>query len=181
MFSVKEKEIIGDFTRGTEEKDMGHIAVGVATAGENRNIGKPVRVCDWRELGKFVSIWMITAVILFVALLFITIVRGSHNVIYDTIKNVDTLNMMFSLVLSAFLEQMWSKNGKGWLHSFTLAVEVVLTVIGSMLFVTYSIVEITDAENRLLQLSFGLNVGYIIFSIIVVLMSFFSRAIHEKI
>lgn len=181
MFSVKEKEIIGDFTMGTEEKDMGHIAVGVATAGENRNIGRAVYYCKWNEFWKFVGIWIVTAVVLFVALLLITIVSGSDQIIHDTIKEVDTLNMMFSLVLSALLEQIWSKNSQGGLYNFTLGAEGGLTVIGGMLFIAYSIVEQTDADNVLMQLSFELNVGYIIISIIVVLLGFFSRAIHEKI
>ncbi len=165
----------------TEEKAMGRIAVEVATSGEGLDIGRTRYVCYWHELGKFVGIWIITAVVLFSALLFITIVSGSSDIMYDTIREVDTLNMMFSLVLSAFLEQMWSKNSKGGLYSFTLGVEGALTVVGGMLFMAYSIVEKTDVNNQLIKLSFELNVGYIITSIIVILLGFFSRAIHEKI
>lgn len=181
MFSVKEREMAGDFTMDTEEKDMGRIAVGVATAGENRNIGKPIYYCKWNEFWKFVGIWIVTAVVLFVALLLITIVSGSNNIVQDTIREVDTLNMMFFLVLSALLEQIWSKNSQGGLYNFTLGAEGGLTIVGGMLFIAYSIVEQTDANNVLMQLSFELNVGYIIISIIVVLLGFFSRAIHEKI
>lgn len=176
MFSVK---VNGEFTMDTKEKDMGQIAVKIASSGEKRNIGRPVYVFDWKEFGKFVGIWMITACVLFVALLFITIAHGSKNVIFETIREVNTLNMMFSLVLSAFLEQMWSKNGKSGLYSFTLGVEGGLTIIGGMLFVAYSIVE-EDQGNQLMQLSFGLNMGYIMISIIVVLLGFISRAIREK-
>lgn len=166
---------------GTEEKDMAQIALEVASDGENRNTGKPGYTCNWRELGKFVGIWFITATILFFALLVITIVDGSHNILRDTIKNVDTLNMMFSLVLSALLEQMWSKREGGSLYGAALYAEVGLTVIGGMLFMAYSIVEITDKGNQIRQLSFELNVGYIVFSTIVVLLGFVSRALREKV
>lgn len=178
MFSVKIK---GEFAVGTEEKDMGQIAVQKVTAGEKSNTGRPRYTCNWQEFGKFVIIWIITATILFFALFCITIVRGSDYIIYDTIKEVDTLNMMFSLVLSALLEQMWSKNGKGGLYKITLATEGGLTIAGGMLFMAYSIVEITDMDNQLKQMSFEINMGYIIISIIVVLLGFFSRAIREKV
>ena len=181
MFSIKERKTIGDFTMGTEDKPIGQIAVEVATKGEGTNIGNPVYYCKWNEFWKFVGIWIATAVVLFAALLLITIVSGSDKIIQDTIKEVDTLNMMFSLVLSALLEQIWSKNSQGWLYNFTLGAEGGLTVIGGMLFMAYSIVEQTDADNGLMQLSFELNVGYIIISVIVVLLGFFSRAIYEKI
>lgn len=178
MFTVKIK---GDFSVESEEKDMGQIAIKIVSFGENRNIGRPGYTCDWQEFGKFVGIWIITAAILFIALLLITVVSGSHNILRDTIKEVDTLNMMFSLVLSALLEQIWSKNGKSGLYNFTLGVEGGLTIVGAMLFMAYSIVEITDKDNQLKQVAFELNVGYIIISIIVVLLSFLSRAISEKV
>lgn len=166
----------------TEEKTTGQIAVKIATKGENENTGKPVYHCDWHEFGKFVGIWVITAAVLFGALLIITIVKESNNIIYDTIKEIDTLNMMFSLVLSALLEQIWSKTkeDKSGLYNFTLGMEGLLTIMGGMLFVAYSIIRIINPNNRLLQLSFELNVGYIICSTIVVLLGFFSRAIYEK-
>lgn len=181
MFSVNGKRAPGDFAMNTEDKSIGKIAVEVATKGESGDIGNSGYICDLNEFWKFVGIWLVTAAVLFFALLLITIVSGSGKIIRDTIKEVDTLNMMFSLVLSALLEQIWSKNGKGGLYSFTLGVEGGLTIIGGMLFMAYSIVEKTDADNLLLQLSFELNVGYIIISIIVVLLCFVSRAIREKI
>lgn len=166
-----------------KEKGIGQIAVKVASKGENENIGNPTCYCDWHEFGRFVGIWSITTAILFCALLLITTVSNSEKIVQDTIKSVDTINMMFSLVLSAFLEQIWSKtkdNGN-WLYSFTLGMEGFLTIIGGMLFVSYSITKMTDNDNQLLQVSFGVNVGYVVFSILVVLAGFYSRAIRKKI
>lgn len=166
----------------TNEKNIGHIAVEVATQGENGSIGRPGIKFDGDEFAKFVGIWLITAAILFGALMIITIVKGSENLFRDTIKEVDTLNMMFSLVLSALLEQIWSKDvNKGKLYSFTLGVEGVLTVIGAMLFIAYSIAKVVAPQNDLLEISFELNLGYIIASMIVVLLGFVSRSLIQKI
>lgn len=162
----------------TKEITAGQLALKVATNGENKNIGEFKYSCDWHDFFKFVGIWIITSTVLFCALIIITIVNGSSNIIYDTIKDTNTLNIVFSLVLSALLEQIWSKNGKTGLYDFTLGFEGVLAIIGGMLFMAYSIVQTLTLTNKLLQLSFYFNVGYIIISTIVVLMGFFSRSIR---
>lgn len=162
-----------------KESNTGQIAVKIATNGENKNT-RGLK-CDWHEFCKFVGIWSITAIILFFALMIITFIESPNNIINNTIKKVDTLNMMFSLVLSALLEQIWSKNSRGGLYSFTLGMEGLLTIIGGMLFVAYSIVEILNPKHDLLRSSFTLNIIYIIISTIVVLMGFFSRAISKNV
>ena len=165
---------------GTNEKMTGQIAVAVATKGEKANSGGSGYEPDWQKFGKFVGIWLVTAAVLSAALIIITVVKGSPDIVRDTIREVDALNMMFSLVLSALLEQIWSKEAsKSWLHSLTLGLEGVLTIVGGMLFVAYSILKITDPQNQLILYNFELNVGYIVASTIVVLLGFYSRAIHE--
>lgn len=184
MFCLKcvRVNIEGDINLSTEDKTAGEIALEVATKGENKNTGRLKFGLNLRAFGKFVGIWLITALVLLGALVFITIVRGSSNILHDTIKEVDALNMMFSLVLSALLEQIWSRAANGGkLYNITLGVEGVLTVLGGMLFVAYSIVKITDPVNQLLKFSFELNLGYIIISTITVLLGFLSRARYEKI
>lgn len=184
MFCVKMRnnETERNINLSAEEKSAGQIAVEVATKGETENIGRPKYGFKWNDFGKFVGIWLIIAIVLLGALVFVTIVRGSSNVFRDTIKEVDTLNMMFSLVLSALLEQIWSKpTNSGNLYNVTLGVEGVLTILGGMLFMAYSIVKITDPTNQLLQYSFNLNIVYIIASTVVVLLGFLSRTRYEKI
>ena len=166
---------------GTDETKVGKIAVEVATKGESENSAKIKFRCDLSEFGRFVGIWLFTAAVLFGALTIITVVRGERNIVRSTIGEVDTLSMMFSLVLSALLEQIWSRGvNKGKLYGFTLGVEGVFVILGGMLFTAYSIVKITNPENQLLRFSFELNVGYIVASTIVVVLGFLSRAIHEK-
>jgi len=59
---------------------------------------------DFKEFWHFIGIWLLTWTILFRFLLIITLVKGSSDLLKDTIKEIDMLNMSFSLVLSAFLE-----------------------------------------------------------------------------
>ena len=125
----------------TEEKDVGQIAIEVATKGEDASIGKLKYVCDWKKFGRFVGVWVITAIVLFSALLIINVATESENIIYETIRGVDTINMMFSLVLSALFEQIWSKKGSHWLYNITLGAEMAMAFIGCMLFLAYSIIE----------------------------------------
>lgn len=161
----------------TNEKTMGQKAVDLATKGENKTIPSNVKF-NWKEFGKFVGIWLLTATILFGALIIITIVSGSTDIFGDTIKEVDTLNMMFSLVLSALLEQIWSHDGdKGGLYNITLGFEGLLTILGGMLFMAYSIIEILQPANILLERAFWINLGYIIASTIVVILGFVSRSL----
>ena len=178
---VNIREIKENTILSKKNAEMGEVAVSVATKGESQEARRPKIRCDWSEFGKFVGIWLLTATILFGALIIITVVKGSTNVIKDTIKEVDTINMTFSLVLSALLEQIWSKNGnKGKLYNFTLGVEGFLTIIGGMLYVAYSIVKTTAPDNELLKKAYEFNIAYIIVSIIVVILGFFSRALSEK-
>ena len=163
-----------------DTEEVGQIAVKVATKGENEGIGKTKYVCNWKEFGKFVGVWFITAIVLFSALLIITVVRGSKDIIYDTIQEVDTINMMFSLVLSALFEQIWSKKGSSWLYNITLGAEMAMAFIGCMLFLTYSIIQIFP-DNQLVMMAFEVNIGYIIMSTVVILLGFYSRAIYEAI
>ena len=161
------------------KRNMEKHAMEIISRGEKENIGKVRSQCDFREFGKFVGIWLVTAIVLFGSLVIITVVKGSLDVFRDTIKEVDALNMMFSLVLSALLEQIWSKEAdKSWLYSITLGIEGILTLIGAMLFMAYSIIKITDPQKKKLQKSFELNVGYIIVSVSIVILGFLSRSLH---
>lgn len=118
----------------------------------------------------------------FFALIIITIAKCKTNLnvtdlIGNTIKTIDMLNMSFSLVLSAMLEQIWNKEStKNSFYKIMLGCEVLLTVLGGMLYVAYSIV---DSKNQLLQQSFGINLGYVIASSIVVALGFLSRSLRR--
>ncbi len=167
----------------TRDASMGAVAVNIATNGENTNINKIRFKVDWNEFGHFIGIWIVTWLILFFALIIITIAKCKSNLneadlIFDTIKTIDMLNMSFSLVLSAMLEQIWSKEStRNSFYKIMLGCEVFLTILGGMLYVAYSIV---DSKNQLLQQSFQINLGYVIASSIVVTLGFLSRSLVKK-
>lgn len=157
---------------------MGATAVEVATNGESTNVKVHLRI-DWNVFLHFMGIWVVTWMILFCALIVITIANGGMRLIADTIKTVDMLNMSFSLILSAMLEQIWSKEStKNSFHKMMLGCEILLTILGGMLYVAYSIV---DKGNQLLQKSLQINVGYIVASSVVVALGFLSRSLVKEI
>lgn len=163
----------------TRENDIGAVAVDIVTNGENSNVSKVHYEIDWKEFGHFIGIWAITWLILFCALIIITIANGGTALISDTIKTIDMLNMSFSLVLSAMLEQIWSReSSKKSFYKIMLGCEICLTVLGGMLYVAYSIV---DKNNPLLQSSFDINLGYVIASSVVVALGFLSRSLVKRI
>lgn len=163
----------------TRDTTMGEVAVEIATQGENTNVGKLRFVLDWKEFGHFIGIWVVTWLVLFMALIIITIAKGGVDLIRDTIRTIDMLNMSFSLILSAMLEQIWSKESvRNSFYKIMLGCEICLTIFGGMLYVAYSIVE---ATNPLLGKSFEINLGYAIASSVVVALGFLSRSLVKKI
>ncbi len=91
-------------------------------------------------------------------------------------KEIDALNIMFSLVLSVLLEQMLNRtyiNSKR--NDMILISEVALAVIGGIVYTVYSILKVTDHDNQLLQSTFDINIAYIIVSTIIVISGYHSR------
>lgn len=102
-------------------------------------------------------------------------------IIYDVIKGVDALNMAFSLVLSALLEQMWSRGkDSNLLYKITLGAEGFLVLLGGMVFIAYSILKEIQPQNQLFSIAFGVNLIYIIGSTITVILGFWSRTLKEE-
>ena len=91
----------------TGAEDIGHIAVEIATQGENSNTASLKISLDWNVFLHYIGIWLVTWLILFMSLMIITIANGGENIISDTIETIDMLNMSFSLILSAMLEQKY--------------------------------------------------------------------------
>lgn len=168
----------------TRDASMGAVAVDIATNGEDANVNKVNFKVDWSEFWHFIGIWIVTWVILFFALIIITIAKcgtnlNETNIIGETIKTIDMLNMSFSLILSAMLEQIWSKEStRNSFYKIMLGCEVCLTIFGGMLYVAYSIV---NQGNQLLQKSFEINLGYVIATSIVVALGFLSRSLVKKV
>ncbi|HIZ78910.1 MAG TPA: hypothetical protein IAA17_03905 [Candidatus Lachnoclostridium stercorigallinarum] len=102
----------------------------------------------------------------------------SEDLVKDVILRLDTLSLMFSLVLSAGLEQVWN-NKKHWKYKLTQYGELTLALIGLVLYLVYSLMFILDSTNPYLQSRFGVHLSYIIVSTVVVVGGFVARAFPE--
>ena len=134
---------------------------------------------DWKEFWHMSTIWFLSGVIIFIVLIAITMAESSQNIWIDVIKKIDTLSLMFSLVLSALMEQMWN-NKKSAAYKFTQVFGIIIAVIGLVLYLLFSILNIYNENNSYLQNIYGINLGYIIVSVVYVMVSFIARAFDFK-
>lgn len=136
-------------------------------------------VIDWREFWHLFFGWFISALVIIVILIILTMAERSQDIPRDVILRLDTLSLMFSLVLSAGLEQVWN-NKKQWIYKLTQYAEIALAFIGLALYLSYSLLNVLDSENPYLQERYGVHLFYIITSIIIVNAGFFARAYLDK-
>ena len=160
----------------------------LAVESVSKNETKPGKVdlkkaINFKELLHFVIIWLLTVVILFGIQLLISAVNNvpPKELIYYTLKSIDTFSLAFSLVLSAFLEQMWNKDKiiHAWNNGVIIA-EGLFVLAGVAIYMTYSLLDIWDPSHEYLffSYSFNINIIYIISSFISVFIGFVSRALN---
>lgn len=124
-----EKEINRNNT--TVKHAIEHVSAGEAS-------GKKAKKIDWEEfLHLFIS-WLISGIVICAVLLILTMAENSNNLFKDMIMRIDTVSLVFSLVLSAGLEQVWN-NKKIWKYKLTQIGEVFLASIGLIMYLTYSL------------------------------------------
>lgn len=136
-------------------------------------------VFDWEEFWHLFFGWLISALVIIVVLFVLTMAERSKDLLRDVILRLDTISLMFSLVLSAGLEQVWN-NKKQWKYKLTQYGELTLALIGLVLYLSYSLMYILDPKNPYLQARFGVNLLYIITSTVVVIAGFVARAFPDK-
>lgn len=155
----------------------GRKAVDLVEQGEKTTTAK-LRGFNWEEFWHLFLGWFISAVVIFTVLFGLTMAEKSENLVKDVILRLDTLSLMFSLVLSAGLEQVWN-NKKHWKYKLTQYGELTLALIGLVLYLVYSLMFILDSTNPYLQSRFGVHLFYIIVSTVVVVGGFAARAFPE--
>lgn len=141
---------------------------------------------NWDEFIHLSLIWLVSALLVAIVLVFLTLEEKSTNLFHDVMNRTDTLSLMFSLVLSATLEQMWNhKNSK--MHQVTLACEVLLMGIGLGWYLICSIHEIQLADpefsgyvNPVFTERFWVHTVYVILSVCCVFLGFLSRVSIER-
>lgn len=156
--------------------NLGQRAVDLVEQGE-KIIRSTANNVDWGEFGHLLLTWIISASIIFIVLLILECVNDPKDLFTEVILRTDTLSLMFSLVLSAGLDQVWN-NKKNWKYKLTLCGEITLSFVGLILYLSYSLIEILDKENPYLQTQSRLWIhsSYIIISTIVVICGFYVRA-----
>ena len=133
---------------------------------------------DWQEFWHLFISWGTSGLIIFIVLLILTMSDRSDNLLYNTIIRIDTISLVFSLVLSAGLEQLWN-NKRQLKYKLVLIAELILATFGLILYLTYSLWAIYDPSNPYFTERFGVNLLYIIFTIICAAVGFVTRALVE--
>ena len=134
---------------------------------------------DWSEFWHMFISWFASGSVIFGVLVILTMSDKSDNLWRDLIFRTDTISLTFSLVLSAGLEQIWNSK-KQWKYKVTQIVEIVLAILGLILYLAYSLWEIYDKKNPYYQNRFCFNLIYIILSLSAVVIGFLSRALVDK-
>lgn len=159
-------------------KNVDMHAVNIIEQGEKEYHPK-ISLFDWSEFLHLSITWFVGAFAIFAVLFALTMVERSNNLIKDVILRLDTLSLMFSLVLSAGLEQVWN-NKNHWKYKLTQYGELTLAFIGLVLYTVYSTMYILDPQNPYLQDRFGVHLCYIIISTILVITGFVIRCFPDK-
>lgn len=152
---------------------------GCVLPGSPNNQLSKGKTIDWQEFWHLFISWAVSGLIIFVVLLILTMADKSSDLWNDIVIRTDTISLVFSLVLSAGLEQVWN-NKRQWKYKLTQIGELALAIIGLILYLAYSLWAIYDPSNPYYTERFWVNICYIIFSIIFVVFGFVMRALVEQ-
>lgn len=150
------------------------------TARKSKKMGNRKTV-DWDEFMHLSLTWVISAVAIATVLLILALEEGSEDLFHDIINRIDALSLMFSLVLSAALEQIWNhKDSK--MFQCTLAGELILVIGGLVWYLVCSIheIQLRDPSSKVnvdpvFIERFRVHAAYIVLSIVCVFVGFFAR------
>lgn len=139
------------------------------TSGE---AGKSNKKVDWKRFIHLSSVWLASMFILFAVSFSLEVIRESKNLISDVILRVDTLSLMFSLVLSIILDKLWDERNYG--QKGILIVQFVIFSVGLLCYIMYSLLEITNSQNIYFQSQSRLpvHISYILLSTVVAFIGF---------
>ena len=155
---------------------MGHYAVDTVTKGEKKGVKNSI--IDVDKFLRFLGIWFITIAIMFGVLVIVAMVNEKEHFVKEAFKSIDSFNLFFSLALSAFLEQLWNDEIKNRKYKVALLFSGLAVALGVILYVSYSVVEITSPDNPLIVNSGTINTIYIIYSEVSVMMGFIVRSLN---
>ena len=150
---------------GNAQKEViRHIASG--------EVGRSDKKVNWKRFIHLSSVWIVSMMILFAVSSFLEVIKESKNLFSDVILRVDTLSLMFSLVLSIILDRLWDERNYG--QKGILIIQLVIFIVGFLCYLAYSFIEITNPQNIYFQSESRLPVhtSYIILSTVVAIIGF---------
>lgn len=160
-----------------EEHAVKHVSDGEARKFVNNKISH--RKIDWKEFAHLFTSWFICGIVICAVLMILTMSEKSDDLFKDMVIRIDTISLMFSLVLSAGLEQVWNIK-KDWKYKFSQIAELVLAIVGLIMYLAYSLWDIYDPQNLYYKDRFWMNLIYIVLSFICVVIGFIMRARIEE-
>lgn len=157
----------------------GKSAVNHVESFEKANLKISIWSCfDWGEFLHMFLVWLVGALIIVLVLVGITVFDQPSDLPYAVIMRLDTLSLMFSLVFSAALEQIWY-NRKGIKYKMTQIAEVLLSFVGLIFYLVYSVMEKISPNNSYYVNRYNFQLIYIIAVVVVVVLGFLARAYKE--
>lgn len=145
---------------------------------------------DFEDFLRSIITYLAIAIMMFAALALLTLFdTGTVDFGTNMFRRIDVLNLMFSLILSAALEQIWN-NKRELRYKITMILEVVLSALGFIWYIARSFADIiiqksTDTEYVFESFfqdgktMFWFNVLYTIVGAIVIICGFAFRAYRE--
>ena len=130
---------------------------------------------DWKEFFHMLVIWLFGAVVILTVLVAITMTDNPEDIVQSVIERLDTLSLMFSLIFSATLEQLWYDEKRA-AYRFSMFAELYLSVLGLIFYLLFSVLEKTMPYNIFYLARYNFNLFYIIAVVFVVVSGFIVRA-----
>lgn len=174
----------------TGKEALRFVTENESTANEPNKVkkrsNKEHRNVNWDEFIHLLLTWLISLFAIAGVLVILSLEEQSTDLFHDVINRIDTLSLMFSLVLSAALEQIWNHK-KSKLFQYTLAAELILVIGGLIWYLVCSIHEIQQKDpnftgniNPVYIERFWIHAIYIALSIFCVIIGFLSRVSVEQ-
>lgn len=171
---------------------------GEETVGGSYKQKRESLKCDRAEFSQLLLIWLLSAGIMVIALGIILVFKGFDAFWRDLICQTDTLCLMFSLVLSATLEQVWN-NKREVKFKLVMVAEILLSILGLLFYSVRCIAEIIITQITVaksydtleeLGLKFGsffndehflyeFNILYVCIGTVLVIYGFYLRSLTE--
>ena len=130
---------------------------------------------DWKEFFHMLIIWLAGAVVILTVLVASTMTDAPTDIVHSVVERLDTLSLMFSLIFSATLEQLWYDEKKA-AYRVALFAELYLSVLGLIFYLVFSVLEKTMPDNIYYLGRYHFNLFYIVAVVFVVVSGFVARA-----